>query len=144
MSDILITRIQAVDAELLAAFEHLMPQLTAARKPSTAELNEILASPSVLIVARLSTGAPIIGAGTLGVFRSPSGLHGHLEDIIVDEQVREQGVGEALVKYLLASASEMGLKGVSLTCNPRRVAANHLYRKMGFKKWATNAYWYDL
>jgi hypothetical protein len=38
----------------------------------------------------------------------------------------------------------MGLKGVSLTCNPRRVAANALYQKMGFKKWETNVYWYEL
>jgi hypothetical protein len=38
----------------------------------------------------------------------------------------------------------MGLKGVSLTCNPRRIDANCLYQKMGFKKWDTNVYWFKL
>jgi ribosomal protein S18 acetylase RimI-like enzyme len=76
---------------------------------------------------------PIIGAGTLGIFRTISGLHAHVEDIIVDESQRGQGVGAALVNYLLQIARESGLPGVSLTCNPRRVAANRLYQDMGFK-----------
>ncbi len=64
--------------------------------------------------------------------------------MIIDEAQRGQGLGESLVRHLLQIAREMGLKGVSLTCNPRRVAANQLYRKMGFKPWETNVYWYEL
>ena len=144
MNEILIERALAVTPEYLRAFERLMPQLTNARVPGEADLQALLDSPSVLVFARLSPGEPITGAGTLGVFRTPSGLHAHIEDVIVDEDARGQGIGEAIVLYLLQAARELGLKGVSLTCSPRRSAANRLYQKLGFKKWDTNVYWYDL
>ena len=140
-----ILRVTSVTPELLTAFERLIPQLTKAPIPTPEELQKLLDSLSVLIVARTpgETGE-IVGAGTLGIFRTPSGLHAHVEDVIIDEAQRGQGLGEALVRHLLQIAREMGLKGVSLTCNPRRVAANQLYRKMGFKPWETNVYWYEL
>ncbi len=140
-----IEKVNIVSDELLAAFERLMPQLSSAPVPTRAELADLLASPSVLIVARHpADSGTIVGAATLGIFRTPSGLHAHVEDVIVDESLRGQGLGEALVNRLLEIAREMGLAGVSLTCNPRRAAANRLYRKMGFKKWETNVYWYGL
>jgi ribosomal protein S18 acetylase RimI-like enzyme len=140
-----ITRVETITPELLTAFERLIPQLTKAAVPTPAELQNLIDSPSILIIAR-SPGADgeIVGAGALGVFRTPSGVHAHVEDVIVDEAMRGQGIGEALVNRLLQIAREMGLNGVSLTCNPRRVAANALYQKMGFKKWETNVYWYEL
>ncbi len=140
-----ITRVGTITPELLAAFERLMPQLTKAPIPTAAELQNLIDSPSALILARApGVEGEIVGAATLGVFRTPSGLHAHVEDVIVDEAMRGQGIGEALVNHLLQIAREMGLKGVSLTCNPHRVAANSLYQKMGFKKWETNVYWYEL
>jgi ribosomal protein S18 acetylase RimI-like enzyme len=145
METILIERVNAIKPEVLAALELLLPQLTRAAIPDTQTLQKMLDSSTVLVVARQADqSAPIIGAGTLAVFQTLSGFHAHIEDIIVDEHLRGQGVGQALVLYLLQIAREMGLSGVSLTCNPRRVAANRLYQKMGFKKWETNTYWYDL
>jgi ribosomal protein S18 acetylase RimI-like enzyme len=140
-----IERVTTITAELLAAFERLIPQLTNAPIPTSDELQKLIDSPSVLIIVRYpdSTG-PIVGSACLGVFRTPSGIHAHVEDVIVDESMRGRGIGEALVNALLDLARRMGLKGVSLTCNPRREAANRLYRKMGFKKWNTNVYWYEL
>lgn len=140
-----ITRVDSVTPELLAAFERLIPQLTQSPCPTPDELQKLIDSPSILILARSpGVDGEIVGAGTLGVFRTPSGVHAHVEDIIVDEKLRGQGIGEALVNHLLQLARGMGLKGVSLTCNPRRVAANALYLKLGFKKWETNVYWYAL
>lgn len=137
--------VASVTPELLSAFARLIPQLTNAPIPTRDELQALIDSPSRLIVARFpGENGPIVGAACLGVFRTPSGLHAHIEDVIVDESARGQGIGEALVRTLLDLARQMGLPGVSLTCNPRRVAANELYRKMGFKAWKTNVYWYDL
>lgn len=137
--------VTSITPELLSAFERLMPQLTQAPLPTRDELQALIDSPSRLIIIRSpgETG-PIVGSACLGVFRTPSGLHAHIEDVIVEEAMRGQGLGEALVNTLLEMARAMGLKGVSLTCNPRRVAANQLYKKMGFKEWKTNIYWYEL
>lgn len=144
MNQIYFSRVESISADLLEAFDRLIPQLTRAPIPSPAELQKFLDSESVLIVARVQKSGLIIGAGTLGVFRTPSGLHAHIEDVIVDAEMRGQGIGEEIVRQLFEVARGMGLKGVSLTCNPRRIAANRLYQKMGFKKWETNVYWYDL
>lgn len=144
MNQIYFSRVESISADLLEAFDRLIPQLTRAPIPSPAELQKFLDSESVLIVARVQESGLIIGAGTLGVFRTPSGLHAHIEDVIVDAEMRGQGIGEEIVRQLFEVARGMGLKGVSLTCNPRRIAANRLYQKMGFKKWETNVYWYDL
>jgi ribosomal protein S18 acetylase RimI-like enzyme len=139
-----VNRIETVTPELQAAFERLMPQLTQAPVPNLDQLQKLLDSPSILVVAKTSDLGSIIGLATLGVFYTPSGQHAHVEDVIVDELLRGQGIGELLVRFLLQLAREMGLKGVSLTCNPRRIAANSLYQKMGFSKWETNTYWFEL
>jgi ribosomal protein S18 acetylase RimI-like enzyme len=140
-----IEPVTSITSELIAAFDRLIPQLTKAPIPTRDELQKLLDSSSRLIIARHpDESGPIVGSACLGVFRTPSGLHAHVEDVIVDESMRDQGLGEALVNALLDIAREMGLKGVSLTCNPRREAANALYRKMGFNEWKTNTYWYDL
>ena len=145
MNKFLIERVNKVSPELELAFKTLMPQLTNAPIPDNSELQKLLDSPSILIIARTEYGSqPVVGAATLGVFRTPSGQHAHIEDVIVDEAYRGQGLGEMLVQHLIQLARDLGLNGVSLTCNPRRVAANHLYQKMGFKKWETNTYWYKL
>jgi ribosomal protein S18 acetylase RimI-like enzyme len=145
MDNLFISRVNVATAELVEAFNRLMPQLTNAAIPGLDELQKILDSESTLVVARYPGAlGPIVAAGTLGVFRTPSGLHAHVEDIVVDSSLRGQGIGQELVESLLQIAREMGLPGVSLTCNPRRVAANRLYQKMGFKKWDTNTYWYEL
>jgi ribosomal protein S18 acetylase RimI-like enzyme len=140
-----ISRVTQISEELIGAFEKLIPQLTHRKPPTPDDLYDLIMSSSVLLIARYpdQTG-PITGSGTLGVFRTPTGLHAHIEDVIVDESARGQGIGEALVSQLLSSATEMGMDGVSLTCNPAREAANKLYEKMGFTKWETNVYWYDL
>ncbi len=144
MTSIFIARVETVNSELVQAFERLIPQLTHAPIPSIHDLQKLLDSPSILVLARMpDREGPIVGAGTLGVFRTPSGVHAHIEDVIVDADKRGQGVGQAVVLYLMQIAREMKLNGVSLTCNPRRATANRLYQKIGFKKWETNVYWYE-
>jgi ribosomal protein S18 acetylase RimI-like enzyme len=140
-----ISRVTQVSDEILIAFEKLIPQLTFRQQPTRDDLIALITSSSVLLIVRNpDQSGPIVGSGTLGVFRTPTGLHAHIEDVIVDRESRGLGIGEALVGQLLLIATEMGMDGVSLTCNPSREAANKLYEKMGFKKWDTNVYWYNL
>ena len=131
--------------EVYDAFLRLIPQLSSVGVPTRDELSElIVADATTLLVARQDGGGkPIIGALTLVCFRVPTGLRAHIEDVIVDESARGQGIGEALMREGLRLAAEYGAKGMMLTSNPRRVAANKLYQKMGFKEWETNLYFYE-
>ncbi len=131
--------------ELWDAFQRLVPQLTSNNPPpSLDDLAALVKSEaSTLILARADNGA-IIGAANVAVYRVPTGIRAIIEDVIVDESARGQGIGEALVQRCLEIAREKGASGVSLTSNPKREAANKLYQKMGFKKRETNAYYYKL
>jgi len=51
---------------------------------------------------------------------------------VVDEQVRGQGIGRALMENLLKSAEEKKIKQIKLTTGT--AAARGLYAKLGFVK----------
>ncbi len=129
------------DEELYNAFQRLVPQLTNNNPPPS--LNDLAAlvrdSSSTLMVARKDSGE-IVGALTLTVYRVPTGIRSIIEDVIVDNSARGQGVGEALMKRAIEVAREKGASNISLTSNPMRESANRLYMRVGFKKRETNAY----
>jgi len=141
-----IEQIHEATEELVAAFARLTPQLTTNHPPPTFdELQTLVAFPaSKLLVARERDGGPIIGAATLSLLRTPTGLHARLEDVVVDGEARGQGVGEALTREVIRFAKETGADYIALTSNPRREAANRLYQRVGFQKWETNVYRMDL
>jgi ribosomal protein S18 acetylase RimI-like enzyme len=129
-----------VDDELVAGFAHLIPQLSASSAPPTAdELRAIVDSnDSLLYIAR--HGGRIVGSLTLAFYRIPTGLKAWIEDVVVDDSVRGQGVGEALNRAAIAEAAHRGAKHVSLTSRPSREAANRLYVRLGFEPYDTNIY----
>ncbi len=129
------------DEELYEAFQRLVPQLTSnAAPPSRAELSALAGdTASTLIVARGADGK-IIAALTVAVYRVPSGVHSIIEDVIVNESARGQGLGQALIQRAIEVAKEKGAGNISLTSNPMREAANRLYVRTGFKKRETNVY----
>lgn len=133
------------DDEIYAALQRLIPQLSSVAPPTREAVRDlVLAKATTLLVARSDSGTkPIVGALTLICFRVPTGLRAIIEDVIVDESARGLGLGEALMDSALNLAQEYGAKGVMLTSNPRRVAANKLYQKMGFNRWETNLYFYE-
>ncbi len=63
-----------------------------------------------------------------------------IEDMIVDEKYRGKGIGEKILKDLIRWAKEQGVEVIELTTNPKRVAANALYQKVGFSLHETNHY----
>ena len=138
-----ITEANRMEEEIALAFERLMPQLSPTNPPPGAEaLAALIDSPSRLLLARDHAGE-IMGTATLSVFRIPSGLRCRIEDVVVDESVRGQGVGAELTTQAIVLAKEMGAPGVDLTSNPQRKAANRLYRKLGFQPRETNLYRYE-
>jgi ribosomal protein S18 acetylase RimI-like enzyme len=141
-----IVRVTAVTDDLVEAFERLMPQLNPSYPvPSRRELEMLVSSSaSILLVARYPDEAgKISGVLSLIIYRVPTGIHARVEDVIVDEDVRGKGIGEALIRHALNMARDGGADGVGLTSNPKKEAANRLYQRLGFKLWKTNLYFYE-
>ena len=78
------------------------------------------------------------------MYRSLSGLHAWIEDVVVDEGARGKGFGAALTLACIQYAVRAGAHGVNLTSRPAREAANRLYQRMGFIRRETNVYYYPL
>lgn len=142
-----IGKVSEVTQELQKALERLIPQLGAHKIPPTwEELHRLVTSESsiLLVACQSREDDPIVGILCLTIYRVPTGLRSIIEDVIVDERARRQGIGEALVRYAIDVARQAGADGVSLTSNPGRQAANQLYQSMGFELRKTNPYYYRL
>jgi ribosomal protein S18 acetylase RimI-like enzyme len=142
-----VTVEEARDAtpELRDAFVRLIPQLSRSSPPPTLdELADMCAAPGThVLVARDSAGL-VVGSLTLVIFRIPTGMRAWIEDVVVDEAGRGQGVGEQLNRFALDVARGEGCKTVDLTSRPSREAANRLYQRIGFQERETNVYRYEL
>ena len=135
-----IERLTEATDELVETIERLLPQLTEARKPPTLEqLQEVVANQTLLVVRDEDDGR-IIGTLTFVLYRVSSGIKGRIEDVIVDESARGQGIGETLVREAMRLANEAGVLMLELTSMPYRQSANRLYKRLGFVRKPTNVY----
>lgn len=141
-----IERVSKATDELHEALLRLIPQLGPHKVPPTFdELRELIGSKSILLEAREpDEKGPIVGILCLTIYRVPTGVRSIVEDMIVDENMRRRGIGEALVQKAIELARGAGAGNVSLSSNPQRVAANQLYQAMGFELRKTNPYIYKL
>jgi ribosomal protein S18 acetylase RimI-like enzyme len=133
----------AATDDLVQALAKLLPQLsTTAGSLDRDEVARLLAhEANTLLVARASGG--IVGCLTLVMFPLPSGLRARIEDVVVDEAARGQGIGKKLNQEALRLAQSAGARTVDLTSRPSRAAANRLYERMGFQRRYSNIYRYD-
>ena len=136
-----VEQVDVVTDTLVAALERLIGQLSSSSAaPGHAELQQIVASPATtLLIARGADGA-VIGTLTLALFRIPTGLRAWIEDVVVDEDARGQGAGEALTREAVRIAEDAGARTVDLTSRPSRGPANRLYMRLGFRQRETNVY----
>ena len=136
-----IERATAASDELADALARLLPQLSPkASVPTPAELAELVADPDTYVLLARDEAEGIVGIATLLVQRTPAGLRGAVEDVVVDEHARGHGVGEALTRVAQRLAADAGVSHVLLTSRPAREAANRLYRRLGFEPYETNVY----
>jgi ribosomal protein S18 acetylase RimI-like enzyme len=126
--------------ENLAAVNRLIPQLSRSAPPLSADaLKQIVSwDGNYLLIAR--DGDRVVGMLTLVTFPIPTGLRAWIEDVVVDEAARGQGVGAALTQEAVRRSRAVGARTVDLTSRPTRQAANRLYERLGFELRETNAY----
>ena len=117
-------------AEDLESINMLTRQLSGrARTLDMRALSEVIEHGHLLIV-RLD--GRIVGIATLVPVIIPVGKSGRIEDVVVDEEFRGQGIGRALIMQLILKARVLDMDHVDLTSNPKRIAANKLYPTLGF------------
>lgn len=141
----MIEVVDAVSDELTEALRHLVPQLSRSAPAVTRERVEaVVASDANRVLIARDAAGRIVGTLTLVVVQIPTGTHAWIEDVIVDERARGQGVGAALTQEGLRIARDEGARAVDLTSRPSREAANALYLRAGFTRRDTNVYRYEL
>jgi len=133
-----------VTDELVAAFDRLVPQLSATTgPPGRGALEAIVGSPAVTLLVARAEGT-IIGTLTLAMFPIPTGFRAWIEDVVVDEAARGKGIGEALTSEAIVLARAAGARTVDLTSRPSRTAAGRLYERAGFEERDTRVYRYRM
>jgi ribosomal protein S18 acetylase RimI-like enzyme len=136
-----VEEVTEVSTDLVEAIAGLVGQLSSSSPaPGAAELGEIVASPATRLLVARDDGGALVGTLTLALFRIPTGLRAWIEDVVVDEGARGQGVGVALTREALRIAADAGARSVDLTSRPDRDAANRLYERLGFRRRQTNVY----
>jgi ribosomal protein S18 acetylase RimI-like enzyme len=123
----------------------LMTELTSRAKPLTALAIAQKALKNPIFLARdRSRGQRVVGMATLVVMDQLVGLHGSVQDVVVSEQYRGQGISKVLMRNLHEKAAELGIEQLELTSRPSREAANKLYASIGYRLVDTNVYRFDL
>jgi GNAT superfamily N-acetyltransferase len=115
------------------------------RKPREMDLTyleRILASPAKLIVAR--DGAKIIACAQVDILVLPSKIKGWVEDVVVDESYRGQGVAKRLMEMAIEYARKTGCKHLNLTSGEDRGSAQTFYQGLGFYRRQSAVYRLDL
>lgn len=95
-------------------------------------------------LAKIEKNGRLLGMGWIFPRQTLLRKQAVIEDMIVDEKYRGQGLGEKILLDLIGWAKKEGVEVVELTTNPKRIAANSLYKKVGFKLHETNHYLLNL
>lgn len=125
---------------LVRALAALLPQLSPnLAKPTQKKVKALLADPATtLLVAQ--DGDAIIGTATLVVYTTPAWVKARIEDVVVDENVRGRGIGEALVRACIEEARKRSVQVLELQSAQWREVANRLYPRLGFELRESNVY----
>jgi ribosomal protein S18 acetylase RimI-like enzyme len=134
--------LQEVTDEVVEAFRVLLPQLSSSAPPADrAVLDRVAGSAATTLLIARSDGK-IAGTLSLVMFPIPTGVRAWIEDVIVDEAARGQGIGQVLTAEALRIAEDAGARTVDLTSRPSREAAGRLYERAGFQSRSTRLYRY--
>lgn len=131
---------ESCDIQYVAPINSLLAQLSSAPPAFTeADFVAIVKAPCSHLFLLECDGA-VVGMLTLGGYVSPTGRKYWIEDVVVDTAVRGRSLGRRLVEHAIHFAKGKGPSSLMLTSKPARVAANALYRSLGFLPKETNLY----
>ncbi len=141
--DVMATHhVNGLSKDDIADLNYLLAQVSKGAEPLTRESLGHILEYSLLVMAQAATeqGTRIVGMGFSSPVRTASGLRMHLNDIVVAQDHRGQGLARSIVTTLIEHAKRDGARSADLTSNPGRETANALYRSIGFTLRETNVY----
>lgn len=103
--------------------------------PNKKQLNltEILDTGNT-VIAVCFDNKTVAGIALMAKYKVISGLKGWIEDVVVDQEYRGQGIGQKLIEFLINEGKTSNYTEIFLFTEPEKEAAVHLYHKLGFKK----------
>lgn len=137
-----IVRLKHADEKSLREINELLQQFNG-RSASFESLQTLIENPMSELWTAAEEGV-IVGMATLVFVQKIAGVSTRIEDVVVHENFRGKGLGKALCQKLIERSKERGAYSIHLTSRPDRVAANELYKKLGFTLHETNAYRMEL
>lgn len=121
----------------------LMQELSGSIVFTCDSLDSMLADPNSHLYVIREEGR-IAACASLCIFHQPFSTDATIESVVVSSKMRGKGLGRKLMAHLIEEAERMNVGCIHLTSNPKREAANALYKKVGFEKKETNCYMMNL
>ena len=133
----ILSKRSSLTDEDVVGINNLMKQLSShAEEISGESVSKVIAGGHIAMAIDLDApcgvGFRIVGMATLLEKRQLMGFFGSIEDVVVDEAYRGQGIAKKLNQCLIRKAKKLGMRHLDLTSNPKRVAANKLYDELGY------------
>ena len=135
-----IIEIKTYSPEYHEAMQRFLNQLTTSPMVLTESMFHQLLSSENSHLFFIMKDEQIAGMLTVGIYYSPTGGKAWIEDVVVDETFRGQGISKLLVAHAIEFVKSQQIPLLMLTSNPKRIAANKLYQAMGFERKETNVY----
>lgn len=135
-----IIEIKTYSTEYHEAMQRFLNQLTTNPMVLTEDMFHQLLESENSHLFFLLKDKQIAGMITVGIYYSPTGGKAWIEDVVIDETFRGQGLSKRLVDHAIKFVESQQIPLLMLTSNPKRIAANKLYQSMGFERKETNVY----
>lgn len=139
-TDINIYEATEATPELANAIAALLPQLSTTPHPFGLDDLKAIASSKDSHLFILAVNGQTAGMITLAFYTTPTGRKAWAEDLVVDSSWRGHSFGKLLINHVIQFAEGNGPCQLMLTSRPSRIAANALYRSIGFEAKETNVY----
>lgn len=133
------TRLTTFSPSVLASFDALMHELSSSSFCDREKLSAAISDNNSIVLVAVEDDR-IVGTATLCIAHTPEFTLGFVEAVVVLHEYRGRGIAKSLMTELLQQARVAGVQKLHLTSSPSRVAANGLYRALGFEKYDTNVY----
>ncbi len=140
-----ITEVKRYSKKVYDALIRLVPQLGPdVIIPDRKHFRAVIDSGTTHFFTLETENNKIAGILSLCIYPIPTSTKAWIEDVVVDETLRGKGYGRILMTHAIEFARSTGARSIELTSRPSRIAANRLYRELGFTIRETNLYKYTI